>query len=66
MKQDKTEFEREAEKKQGGNSLPAEFWCYVKATRKWWMLPIIIILAVFGCLMLLSGTGIAPFIYTLF
>jgi hypothetical protein len=35
-------------------------------SKKWWMLPIICLLLLFGLLMLLSGTAAAPFIYTLF
>ena len=37
-----------------------------KRDRKWWMLPLIILLLAFGALMILSSTGAAPFIYTLF
>jgi len=32
----------------------------------WWMLPILVLLLLLGLLVLLSGTGIAPFIYTMF
>ena len=38
----------------------------MKERKKWWLLPILILLLVFGLLVLLSGTGLAPFIYTLF
>ena len=44
----------------------AELWGFLMENRKWWMLPILILLLVFGLLVLLSGTGLAPFIYTLF
>ena len=43
-----------------------EMWGFLKSTRKWWLLPIITVIVVFGLLVLLSGTGVAPFIYTLF
>ena len=39
---------------------------FLAQNKKWWLLPILILLLVFGLLVLLSGTGLAPFIYTLF
>lgn len=46
--------------------LVGELWGFLKATRKWWLLPIIVVIVMFGLLVFLSGTGAAPFIYTLF
>jgi hypothetical protein len=44
-----------------------EFWQFLRARRKYWLLPIVIVLALFGGLIILAqGTAIAPFIYTLF
>ena len=44
-----------------------EFWQFIKIRKKYWLLPIIIILFVFGGLIVLTqGTAIAPFIYTIF
>lgn len=44
-----------------------ELWAFVSVRKKFWLLPLIIVLLVFGGLILLtSGTAIAPFIYTLF
>jgi len=44
-----------------------ELWAFVRTRKKFWLLPIIIVLAIFGTLTLLAGTtAIAPFIYTLF
>jgi hypothetical protein len=44
-----------------------EFWEFLKVRKKYWLLPIFIVLAVFGSLIVLSqGTAVAPFIYTLF
>ena len=44
-----------------------EFWDFLKVRKKYWLLPIIIVLALFGGLIILSqGTVIAPFIYTIF
>jgi hypothetical protein len=59
-----TDFERAAS--QSGASLIREFWYFLSNNKKWWLLPILIILLLFGALMLLSGTALAPFIYTLF
>ncbi len=44
-----------------------EFWRFLKARKKFWLLPILVILALFGGLIVLSqGSAIAPFIYTIF
>ena len=48
-------------------SFVAELWDFLKERRKFWLLPILIVLALFGALIVLSqGSAIAPFIYTLF
>ncbi len=44
-----------------------EFWDYLKVRKKYWLLPIFIVLVLFGALTILSqGSAIAPFIYTVF
>ena len=43
-----------------------EFWDFLKHNKKWWLLPILIVLIGVAGLVLLSGTTAAPFIYTLF
>jgi len=44
-----------------------EFFEFLKVRKKYWLLPIIIVLALFGVLIVLSqGSAIAPFIYTIF
>jgi len=44
-----------------------EFWSFLKVRKKFWLLPIIIVLALFGGLIILSqGSAVAPFIYTIF
>ena len=44
-----------------------EFWEFLRVRKKYWLLPIIIVLALFGSLIILSqGSAIAPFIYTIF
>jgi hypothetical protein len=44
-----------------------DIWGFLKTRKKFWLLPIIITLLLFGVLIVLtSGSAIAPFIYTLF
>ena len=44
-----------------------EFWEFLKVRKKYWLLPIIVVLVLFGGLIILSqGSAIAPFIYTIF
>ena len=44
-----------------------EFWDFLKVRKKFWLLPIFLVLGVFGGLMVLAqGSAVAPFIYTLF
>ena len=44
-----------------------EFWKFLKVRKKFWLLPIILVLALFGGLIILSqGSAVAPFIYTIF
>ena len=44
-----------------------EFWEFLKVRKKYWLIPIIIVLVLFGGLIILSqGSVIAPFIYTIF
>ncbi len=64
-KTEKKEFERVASEQDQAGFI-SEFWEFLKHNKKWWLLPIILCLLIFGLLVVLSGTGIAPFIYTLF
>ena len=44
-----------------------EFWEFLKIKKKYWLFPIILILFIFGGLIILvQGTAVAPFIYTIF
>jgi hypothetical protein len=44
-----------------------ELWAFLKARRKFWMIPILIIMALLGALIVFAkGSVLAPFIYTLF
>jgi uncharacterized protein DUF5989 len=45
----------------------AEFWAFLRDRRKFWLLPILLVLCLLGGLIVLSqGSAVAPFIYTLF
>ena len=44
-----------------------EFWTFLRSRKKYWLLPIIVVMLLFGSMLLLAQTSvIAPFIYTLF
>jgi hypothetical protein len=44
-----------------------EFWEFIKIRKKYWLLPIMISLVIFGGLIILTqGSAVAPFIYTIF
>ena len=44
-----------------------ELWAFLKIRKKFWLLPIIIVMLIVGSLLLLAqGSVVAPFIYTLF
>jgi hypothetical protein len=45
----------------------SELWHFVRSRKKYWLLPIILMMALFGGLIVLAqGTAVAPFIYTIF
>ncbi len=47
--------------------LAREFWAYLRVRRKWWLLPIIIVLLLVGSLLVFAQSSVlAPFIYTIF
>jgi hypothetical protein len=48
-------------------SLPVELWRFMKVRKKFWLLPIVIVMFLLGGLLILAkGSAVAPFIYTLF
>ena len=45
----------------------SELWLFLRTRKKYWLLPIIVMMVVFGGLVVLSqGSAVAPFIYTIF
>lgn len=58
------EFRQEAQAPRMG--LLAEFWHFLRHSKKWWLMPILVAILLIGALVVLGGTGLAPLIYTLF
>lgn len=57
-------FEQQAE--QASPSLLAEFLAFLRYNKKWWLVPIMVVLLLASLLIFLSGTVVAPFIYPFF
>jgi hypothetical protein len=48
-------------------SLVHELWLYMRTRKKWWLGPIILVMALLGALLVTAkGSALAPFIYTIF
>ncbi len=48
-------------------SLLAEFWKFLRVRKKFWLLPLLTMVVLFGVLLILAeSSALAPFIYTLF
>ena len=48
-------------------TLLREFWYFLKFRKKWWLLPIIVVMVLVGSLLVFAqGSALAPFIYTIF
>ena len=48
-------------------SFLSELWAFMKERKKWWLLPIIVVMVLVGALLVFAqGSAIAPFIYTIF
>ena len=60
----KNAFEQAQQEKQAG--ILKEFYLFLKHNKKYWMIPIVLTLLALAALILLGGTAVAPFIYTLF
>lgn len=51
----------------GKLSILAEIWAFLRVRKKWWLVPIFVVLLLMaGVLLLTEGSAIAPFIYALF
>jgi hypothetical protein len=48
-------------------SLVAQLWAFMRERKKWWLLPVIMVMLLVGSLLVLAqGSALAPFIYTIF
>jgi hypothetical protein len=65
MSAEVSDFEN-AGQEQAPGGLLSEHWAFLTHNKKWWLLPILFILLLFGALLLFSGSAAAPFIYTIF
>lgn len=61
---DKEEIQELAQSRR--QSLVAEFWAFLLQNKKWWLIPILLVMLILGALVFLGGSSAAPFIYTLF
>ena len=61
---DTSEFANEASQQSVG--IVREFWDFLLYNKKWWLLPILLVLLLVAGLVLLTNSPVAPFIYTLF
>ena len=58
------EFRRAAVQPRPG--LVREFWEFLKHNKKWWLMPILIVILLIGLLVVLAGSGVGTFMYTVF
>ncbi len=61
---DSSEFRQAATEKR--SRFLSEFLQFLRENKKWWLAPVLVVLLLLGGLVILGGTGVAPFIYTLF
>jgi hypothetical protein len=48
-------------------ALIAEFWDFMRVRKKWWLLPLVLVMVLVGTLLVFAqGSALAPFIYTIF
>jgi uncharacterized protein DUF5989 len=60
----KADFSKAASEKREG--FLKGFIGFLRANKKWWIIPIVVVMLLLGVIVVLGGTGAAPFIYTLF
>ena len=53
-------------KRRQRTSLAREFWLFLRDNKKWWLLPIVLVFLLLIAVVILSATGAAPLMYTLF
>lgn len=48
------------------SSIVGEFFAFMGENKKWWLTPFLIVFGLLGIIIVLAGTGVAPFIYAMF
>jgi hypothetical protein len=69
VRREESEVRRQGEHPEGGDvgAFLTELWAFMRERKKFWLLPVIMVLLLFGALIVLTeGSAVAPFIYTLF
>jgi hypothetical protein len=61
---DTAAFETAAKERPG--TFLGEFWQFLRANRKWWLVPIVVTLLLVVLLVVVAGSGAGPLVYTLF
>jgi hypothetical protein len=55
------------EETMGKGSTLKEIWSFLRVRKKWWLVPVVVLLGLIGALLILTeGSALAPFIYALF
>ena len=60
-----TRFEDVAREKRR-RGIVGDAWAFLRQSKKWWLLPMLVVMTLLGILLVLTTTGVGPFIYTLF
>jgi hypothetical protein len=67
MKSENVVVERERALKEAADpGFISDLWDFLRTSRKWWMLPLLMALLLLGVVLVLGKTAVAPFIYSLF
>jgi len=59
-------FEKAGAERGTRTGMLGECMAFLRHNRKWWLIPIAVVVLLFGILVMLASTGVAPFIYSLF
>ncbi|MFM9956799.1 MAG: DUF5989 family protein [Phycisphaerales bacterium] len=62
----KSEFAKQAEQDAPAGGIAREFLDFLRHNKKWWLLPLVLVLLLVGVALFAGGGAAAPFIYTLF
>lgn len=66
MRQERPTAFKDLARESGDQGIVREFLGFLRHSRKWWLLPVLLLLLTIGTFLALSSTAVAPFIYALF